>query len=137
MPPPSRFSSLCSTSRHPVSQSQTQISSTTVMAGTSQPLHTYRGNCHCGLFVYEADIPTITTLTDCNCSLCSKRGYLWVLISSPEKVRVVKGDENALTSYSFGSTPTHHKFCPRCGTGVLSRKLTGLTDSTVAINVSF
>ncbi|KAH7021568.1 glutathione-dependent formaldehyde-activating enzyme [Microdochium trichocladiopsis] len=97
-----------------------------------QPLNTYRGNCHCGMFVYEVDLPGISSVSECNCSLCSKRGYLWVYPSSPGQFRVVKGDEDALTSYAFSST--HYKFCPHCGTGVLSRTPTAPPHLAIGIN---
>ncbi|KAH8648862.1 hypothetical protein BGZ61DRAFT_313023, partial [Ilyonectria robusta] len=76
-------------------------------------------NCHCSTFVYEVDLLAISIVNEFNCSLCSKRGYLWVFPSSPGQFRVIKGDEDALTSYAFGSKTTHYKFCPHCGTGVL------------------
>lgn len=95
-----------------------------------------RGNCYCSTFVYEVDLPAISIVNEFNCSLCSKRGYLWVFPLSPGQFRVIKGDEDALTSYAFGSKTTHYKFCPHCGTGVLSRRLTGPPQLILAIKVS-
>jgi hypothetical protein len=41
-----------------------------------------------------------------------------------------------LTSYSWGSMARHYKFCPHCGTGVLSRSIISPADPSIAINVS-
>lgn len=69
-----------------------------------QPLKTYRGNCHCGAFVYEADLPAeLTSAGECNCSICVKKGYLLALLGR-DKFRVVKGSEDQLTVYASGTT---------------------------------
>ena len=78
------------------------------MADTEQqPLKTYRGNCHCGAFVYEADLPEITSAIECNCSICVKKGYLFVFLGR-DKFRVVKGSEDQLTVYAFGTRVLEH-----------------------------
>ena len=79
---------------------------TAAMADEHQPLETYRGNCHCGAFVYEVELPKIKSVNACNCSICTKKGYLWV---KPSEIKVVKGDEASLTSYTFGSDNFVHK----------------------------
>jgi hypothetical protein len=71
-------------------------------------LKTYRGNCHCASFVYEVDVPEIKSVGECNCSICTKKGVLWVY-AAPEALRVVKGSEDALTSYNFGTGFATHK----------------------------
>lgn len=72
------------------------------------PRQTYRGNCHCGAFVYEIDVPEITSVDECNCSICYKKGYLWVFLGERD-FRVVKGDVNQLTGYRFGRGTVEHK----------------------------
>jgi len=108
------------------------------MADANQPRKTYRGNCHCGAFVYEVELPEIKAVSACNCSICTKKGYLWV--RPPSEIKVVKGYEDALTSYTFGSKTFYHKvrsifpcleknssetenvqFCPTCATPLLAR----------------
>lgn len=74
----------------------------------SPPLQTYRGNCHCGAFVYEVEAPEITSAGDCTCSICYKRGYLWLV---PKKPLVVVKDEGKLVSYAFGSKALDHQVC--------------------------
>lgn len=78
------------------------------MADTEIPTKTYRGNCHCGAFVYEAQLPEIKSATECNCSICYKKGYLW-LMPPPGAFKVVKGSEDDLTAYTFGPGTTLHK----------------------------
>jgi hypothetical protein len=66
---------------------------------------TYRGNCHCGAFVFEVTTPEIKSVTACNCSICTKKGYLWIFPQSP--ISIVKGD-GALKEYAFGPKKTIH-----------------------------
>lgn len=72
-------------------------------------LRTYRGNCHCGAFVYEAQLPELTTVTECNCSICTKKGYLGVDNDAVAHFKVVKGSLEDLSEYSFGSKSFQHK----------------------------
>jgi hypothetical protein len=76
------------------------------MADTN--LKTYRGNCHCTAFVYEVDIPELKSAAECNCSICTKKGVLWIY-PAPDALRIVKGSEDALTSYKFGTGIATHK----------------------------
>lgn len=82
---------------------------TTATMSAESPLKTYRGNCHCGAFVYEVELPEIKAVSTCNCSICSKKGYLWV---KPSEIKVVKGSEDALTAYTFASNTFYHKVSP-------------------------
>lgn len=74
---------------------------------TEQPTQTYRGNCHCGAFVYEADLPEIKGSVTCSCSMCSKKGSR-ILYTAPKNVRFVRGDESVLTEYRFNSKFINH-----------------------------
>ncbi|KAK0730084.1 glutathione-dependent formaldehyde-activating enzyme, partial [Lasiosphaeris hirsuta] len=81
-------------------------------------LKTYRGNCHCGAFVYEVELPEIKSAAECNCSICLKKGYLH-LFPLWENFKIVKGDEETLKTYTFGPGAMLHKFCPTCATPVM------------------
>ncbi|KGQ10675.1 Centromere protein V [Beauveria bassiana D1-5] len=83
-------------------------------------LRTYRGNCHCGAFVYEAELPEITAASECPCSICRKKGYLFVGTNSKTHFKLVKGSLESLSEYTFGTKALHHKFCSHCGTAVLA-----------------
>ncbi len=91
-----------------------------------QPTKTYRGNCHCGAFVFEVEAPEIVSVGDCNCSICSKRGYLWLVAKKP--LTIVK-DEGKLVHYSFGSKTMDHQVS-RNGRGLAISHLgqVGLAD---------
>ncbi|KID78543.1 glutathione-dependent formaldehyde-activating GFA, partial [Metarhizium brunneum ARSEF 3297] len=76
---------------------------------TRQPLRTYRGNCHCKAFVYEVQLPEIKAVKQCNCSICHKKGYLWVLAQETGHFKIVKGGEDTLSSYTFNTKNRIHK----------------------------
>ena len=78
----------------------------------------YTGNCHCGAirFEVEADIERVT---ECNCSICSKKGILHVRVQ-PERFRMLSGDEQ-LGTYQFGTRTAKHHFCKRCGIHTFTR----------------
>lgn len=71
-------------------------------------LQTYRGNCHCGGFVYQVKLPEITSVLECDCSICTKKGYLWVFPGEEAEFTVVK-DDGILTEYTFGEKSIIHK----------------------------
>jgi len=68
---------------------------------------TYRGNCHCGAFIFEATTEEITSAICCNCSSCTKKAYLWLFLTD-DAVRIVK-DEGKLTEYVCGPHKSIHK----------------------------
>ncbi|OTA02580.1 Glutathione-dependent formaldehyde-activating, GFA [Trichoderma parareesei] len=79
---------------------------------------TYRGNCHCGAFVFQTSLPEIKSAIDCNCSICAKKGYLWIF-PGKGNVEIVKGSvEEGLTAYEFGPKKLKHLFCPKCASPV-------------------
>ena len=59
---------------------------------------TYEGGCHCGAvrFSCEADLSTVL---ECNCSHCSKKGFLLVFVPQ-QQFRLTSG-EDKLTEYRF------------------------------------
>ncbi|PNP60429.1 hypothetical protein THARTR1_00453 [Trichoderma harzianum] len=70
---------------------------------------TYRGNCHCGNFVYEVNLPELRSVVECDCSFCSRTGNLYVLTDEESNFRIVKGTEEGLKSYTFGPGNKIHK----------------------------
>ncbi|KAJ6437719.1 glutathione-dependent formaldehyde-activating enzyme [Purpureocillium lavendulum] len=92
----------------------------------------YRGNCHCGRYRYELTLPReITTGTTCSCSLCVKKGYLWV--APPEgSFRVVRDDGHLV---EYGSKALRDKFCGHCGTGVTGEHIAGPLSGEMLVNV--
>ena len=73
----------------------------------------YKGGCHCGAVRFEVYAPEIVTCQECNCSICSKSGYLHLIVPR-SKFNLVKGQENLVT-YTFGTGVAQHMFCKTCG----------------------
>ncbi|KKY18632.1 hypothetical protein UCDDS831_g05914 [Diplodia seriata] len=80
---------------------------------------TYAANCHCGRIQFTATLPDIlaTPVVRCNCSICTKNGYL-LAYARTEDVRFVVGG-GRMGKYCFGRKRKPHKFCVLCGTSVL------------------
>lgn len=74
---------------------------------------THRGGCHCGRVRFEVDAPEHIEATDCNCSICSKSGFLHLFVSRDE-FRLLQG-EDSLTTYTFNTGVAKHFFCRHCG----------------------
>jgi hypothetical protein len=70
------------------------------------------GGCHCGRvrFKVTADLSRVT---DCNCSICTKKGFLHLIVR-PQEFELVSGAE-ALTTYTFNTGTAKHTFCATCG----------------------
>ena len=75
---------------------------------TEESPKTYRGNCHCGAFIFELTSPEIKTVFECNCSICSKKGYAW-LFPGADNFKPVKGDVKDLTEYTFNDGNYIHR----------------------------
>lgn len=77
----------------------------------------YQGSCHCGKIAFEVE-GEIEQLTECNCSICVKRGYLfWFVAREQLRFTLPKTD---LATYSFGDGTIKHHFCPNCGCAPLA-----------------
>lgn len=73
----------------------------------------YEGSCHCGAVTYEVTAGDHLEVEDCNCSVCTKGGYLHLIV--PARDFKLTGGEEWLTSYRFNSEVAHHRFCKVCG----------------------
>ena len=78
----------------------------------------YSGSCHCGRVRFEIDAE-IDRVTECNCSICSKKGMLHLRVP-PESFRLVSGGEH-LGTYQFGTKVAKHHFCTVCGIHTFTR----------------
>src|SRR5262245_15309100 len=74
--------------------------------------NTYKGSCHCGKVQFEVDTE-LARVTACNCSICSKAGYLLAFVPD-ERFKLLSGEEE-LVDYQFGKQRVHHPFCRACG----------------------
>ena len=74
---------------------------------------THRGGCHCGKVRFEIDAAADLVVSECNCSVCSKAGYLHVIVPK-ERFRLVSGADD-LATYTFNTGVARHLFCRHCG----------------------
>ena len=73
----------------------------------------HTGGCHCGRVRFEVMAPADLEVSDCNCSICSKSGYLHLTVPK-SRFRLLSGQEQ-LTSYQFNTLTAQHLFCSVCG----------------------
>ena len=73
----------------------------------------HRGGCHCGAVRFEVRAPAALHVLECNCSICSKAGYLHLIVA--RAAFTLLGDPAALTEYRFNTGVARHLFCRRCG----------------------
>ena len=74
---------------------------------------THRGGCHCGRVRFEVRAPAELDVSECNCSICSKTGFLHLLVPK-ERFHLVSGAD-ALATYTFNTGTARHLFCSACG----------------------
>jgi hypothetical protein len=70
------------------------------------------GGCHCGRVRFRARVD-LDLLSQCNCSICTKKGILHLPIAV-EDFELLRG-KNALTVYTFETGVAQHTFCSHCG----------------------
>lgn len=73
---------------------------------------TYGGGCHCGRVRFRVT-GDLADVLDCNCSVCTKKGILHLIVP-PAQFEILKG-EDALTTYQFNTHTATHRFCASCG----------------------
>ena len=74
---------------------------------------THTGGCHCGRVRFEVTAPARLQVSDCNCSICSKSGYLHLIVPK-SRFKLLSG-EDWLTTYEFNTRTAKHLFCSACG----------------------
>ena len=70
------------------------------------------GGCHCGRVRFQARVD-LDLLSQCNCSICTKKGILHLPIAVDD-FELLRG-KNALTVYTFETGVAQHTFCSHCG----------------------
>jgi len=73
---------------------------------------TMEGGCHCGRVHFRVTA-SLDRVTYCNCSICSKKGFLHLIVT-PERFELLSG-KDALTAYRFNTGVAQHMFCSTCG----------------------
>jgi hypothetical protein len=74
---------------------------------------THTGGCHCGRVRFEISAPAEISVGECNCSICSRTGYLHLVVPG-ERFKLLSGQEY-LTTYTFNTGVAKHLFCSVCG----------------------
>lgn len=95
-------------------------------------MQTYQGSCRCGKVRFEATTELKNGMT-CNCSICSKKGYILDFIPA-ERFNLLSGEE-VLTEYLFNKEKIHHLFCSVCGIQGFARAAGPDGQDMYAINV--
>jgi hypothetical protein len=73
---------------------------------------TYQGGCHCGRVRFRVR-GDLGTASECNCSMCNKKGFIHLVVS-PSDFEVIQGRDE-LATYQFNTGTAKHTFCKTCG----------------------
>ena len=73
---------------------------------------TYEGGCHCGRVRFRVTA-ALERVTQCNCSICAKKG-IWHLIVPREQFELLCGGDE-LATYRFNTGVAQHHFCRHRG----------------------
>jgi len=73
----------------------------------------HRGGCHCGRVRFEFSAPEVIRVSECNCSVCAKSGYLGLTV--PRSRFELLAGEDSLSTYTFNTGVAKHLFCRHCG----------------------
>jgi hypothetical protein len=92
----------------------------------------YKGSCHCGAISFEVE-GELEQAMECNCSHCSRKGYLLWFVPRPKLN--LHTPENALATYTFNKHVIKHHFCPKCGCAPFGFGKDRAGAATAAINV--
>jgi hypothetical protein len=72
----------------------------------------YQGGCHCGAVRYQIQVEQLTAV-DCNCSICTKKGFIHLIVPA-SRFTLLQGAD-ALSTYTFNTGIAKHHFCRHCG----------------------
>ena len=72
-----------------------------------------KGGCHCGAVQIEVLAPDEIEVQECNCSMCSKVGFLHYIVPK-SRFRLLSGKDKIAT-YTFNTGVAKHLFCSICG----------------------
>lgn len=76
-------------------------------------MRTHTGGCHCGRVRFQVIAAAHIDVSECNCSICNKVGFLHLIVPA-ERFKLLSGGE-ALTTYTFNTGVAKHLFCSICG----------------------
>ena len=70
------------------------------------------GGCHCGRVRFRVTA-RLDRVTQCNCSICAKKGFLHLIVPTAQ-FELIRGEDD-LTTYVFNTAIAKHTFCKHCG----------------------
>jgi len=73
----------------------------------------HSGSCHCGRVRFELLAPAAISVSECNCSMCSRTGYLHLIVTADRFTLL--GGRDVLSTYTFNTGTAKHLFCSVCG----------------------
>ncbi len=73
----------------------------------------HTASCHCNAVQIEIDAPAVLEVQECNCSMCTRTGFLHLIVPANQFV-LVQGEDD-LTCYTFNTGVAKHYFCKHCG----------------------
>lgn len=92
----------------------------------------YKGSCHCGKIRYTVE-GEIGEVTECNCSICRRRGHLLWFV--PYDKLHLETPDSELSTYTFNTHRIKHRFCPSCGSATFGEGADTKGNVMAAINV--
>ncbi len=75
-------------------------------------MKSWEGGCHCGRVRFRVTAE-LSGVSYCNCSVCTKMGFLHLIVQ-PEQFELLNGSD-ALATYQFNTGVAKHTFCLHCG----------------------
>ncbi len=96
------------------------------------PATTHTGGCHCGQVRYAVTLDLAGALS-CNCSICTKHGFIWAF--APVSQFRLDSGEDMLSEYTFNKHVIRHMFCKHCGVESFARGKAPDGSDVIAINV--
>jgi hypothetical protein len=75
-------------------------------------INTFTGGCHCGKVRYRVQVEKLEA-TECNCSICSKKGFIHLIVPA-SRFTLLQGQDD-LSTYTFNTGIAKHHFCRHCG----------------------
>lgn len=99
---------------------------------TRSRMSIYHGSCHCQAVQFTVETDLTKTL-ECNCSHCSRKGFLLTFV--PDGTFHLLSGEDQLTEYRFNKKVIAHLFCKTCGVQCFGRGVDEKGNATVAVNV--
>lgn len=75
-------------------------------------MQTYTGGCHCGRVRFRVTA-ALDDVSDCNCTICTKKGILHLIVPA-DRFELLSGAD-ALATYRFNTGVAQHHFCRHCG----------------------